>query len=229
MTTREEAQRLADALAEYGQRGDLIDQSAQLLRQWPEAPSQQPAPEVPSVDYPATIDALRAAARNLESQLAAKPEFETRADGKVVRVDRWEWGIRRIVALLWGNRRTFEVDEVVQAVRELVPHPQVDDESLCQAVESGYGAAQPARPDEFVCPHCFDEGAAPQAVPQPLTREQHIALCEAQQWAREQSYFDARPQIDDNQSRRVFGAAFKAGYEAGYETLTRGITAKGEQ
>lgn len=98
----------------------------------------------------------------------------------------------------------------------------------CEAAAPSQQPA-PARPDEFVCPHCFDEGAAPQAVPQPLTREQHIALCEAQQWAREQSYFDARPQIDDNQSRRVFGAAFKAGYEAGYETLTRGITAKGEQ
>lgn len=65
----------------------------------------------------------------------AVPEMETRADGKLVRVDRWEWGIRRIVALLWGNRKEFEIDEVVQAVKELVPYPHEDDESLCTAVE----------------------------------------------------------------------------------------------
>lgn len=78
----------------------------------------------------AEIDAELAAA-----PAPAVPEMETRADGKLVRVDRWEWGIRRIVALLWGNRKEFEIDEVVQAVKEIVPYPHEDDESLCTAVE----------------------------------------------------------------------------------------------
>lgn len=73
----------------------------------------------------------------------AVPEMETRADGKLVRVDRWEWGIRRIVALLWGNRKEFEIDEVVQSVKELVPYTHEDDESLCTAVER-LSAAPPA-------------------------------------------------------------------------------------
>jgi hypothetical protein len=63
-----------------------------------------------------------------------EPEFETRADGERVRVDRWQVGIRRIVALLWGNRREFEVDEVVEAVRGLISAPKDDDESLVRAV-----------------------------------------------------------------------------------------------
>ncbi len=63
-------------------------------------------------------------------------EFEVRADGKTVRRDRWEVAVRRIVALLWGNRREFEVDEVVEAVRALVPQPfnEGDDEGLVRAV-----------------------------------------------------------------------------------------------
>jgi len=38
-------------------------------------------------------------------------------------------------------------------------------------------AAQPARPNEFVCPYCFDQGPAP--VPVPLTDEQIIAVRKA--------------------------------------------------
>jgi hypothetical protein len=64
----------------------------------------------------------------------APAEFEVRDDGERVRVDRWEVGIRRIVALLWGNRHAFEVDEVVEAVRALVPAPNDDDEGLVRAV-----------------------------------------------------------------------------------------------
>ena len=53
-------------------------------------------------------------------RLKFEPEnWVRRADGKVVRVDRWEWGIRAIVSTLWGNRHDFEVDEVVQAVEAL--------------------------------------------------------------------------------------------------------------
>jgi hypothetical protein len=74
-------------------------------------------------------------------------EFETRADGKVVRRDRWEWAIRRIVALLWGNRQEFEMDEVVEAIRELVPSPaeEGDDEDLVHSVQQLLAPA-PAAP-----------------------------------------------------------------------------------
>jgi hypothetical protein len=62
-------------------------------------------------------------------------EFEVRADGARVRVDRWQWGVRRIAALLWGNRREFEIDEVVEAVRKLVPEPHNTAEGLCRAAQ----------------------------------------------------------------------------------------------
>lgn len=44
---------------------------------------------------------------------------EVREDGRVVRKDRWESGIRRIVTILFGNSYAFEVDEVVERVRAL--------------------------------------------------------------------------------------------------------------
>lgn len=64
---------------------------------------------------------------------------EVRKDGKTVRKDRWEIGIRRIVALLWGNRHEFEVDDVVDAVAKLVKEPfnDGDDEGLLRAVMKG--------------------------------------------------------------------------------------------
>lgn len=76
-------------------------------------------------------EALRAA---LEQPV--DDEYEVRADGMRVRKDRWQVGIRRIVALLWGNRKEFEIDEVVEAVRALVPQPfsDGDDEALVRAV-----------------------------------------------------------------------------------------------
>lgn len=67
---------------------------------------------------------------------AAEDSRETRADGARVRKDRWEIGIRRIVALLWGNRRQFEVDEVVEAVRGLVPCPHVEDEAPFRDIDA---------------------------------------------------------------------------------------------
>lgn len=85
----------------------------------------------------AYIDALEQAGQE-------KDEFETRADGKRVRKDRWQWGIRRIVALLWGNRHEFEVDEVVEAVRKLLPTPFAngEDEALVERAH-GIGITTP--------------------------------------------------------------------------------------
>jgi hypothetical protein len=48
-------------------------------------------------------------------------DYEFRDDGKVVRKDRWEQGVRKIhFALIEDGRVDFEIDEVVEAVRALV-------------------------------------------------------------------------------------------------------------
>jgi len=102
----------------------------------------------PVADIAAKVMALEVARYECRQGAAiaqpAEPEMETRKDGKRVRVDRWEWGIRRIVALLWGNRQAFEIDDVVEAVRALVPQPanDGDDEALAHAVQAQYGAVQ---------------------------------------------------------------------------------------
>jgi hypothetical protein len=84
------------------------------------------------------MQGLRAQFDALKRQ--AESEYEVRADGETVRKDRWEVGIRRIVALIWGNRHEFEVADVVDAVRVLVPAPNEDDEALVQSV---LGTARP--------------------------------------------------------------------------------------
>lgn len=48
-----------------------------------------------------------------------KPEdFEFRGDGKIVRKDRWEVGIRTIAGL-FGCSREFEIDDLVEKVERL--------------------------------------------------------------------------------------------------------------
>lgn len=50
----------------------------------------------------------------------AKPEeLEFRDDGKLVRKDRWETGIRNIASILGWTRKEYEIDEVVNEVRRL--------------------------------------------------------------------------------------------------------------
>lgn len=50
----------------------------------------------------------------------AKPEdYEWRADGKLVRKDRWEQGIQSIRFLVGIDAREFEIPEVVDRVRGL--------------------------------------------------------------------------------------------------------------
>jgi hypothetical protein len=61
-----------------------------------------------------------------EEEMQAEPriyrspgDYERRADGKVVRKDRWEWGVRNIASILVGARSEFEIDDIVAKVREL--------------------------------------------------------------------------------------------------------------
>lgn len=56
-------------------------------------------------------------------------DYEFRADGKVVRKDRWENAMHSIRISLGDRRREFEIEDVVRAVRALVdsiPKPDVD-------------------------------------------------------------------------------------------------------
>lgn len=49
-----------------------------------------------------------------------KPEdYEFRDDGKVVRKDRWEQGLRNVASIIGWSRREYEIPEVVEAVRGL--------------------------------------------------------------------------------------------------------------
>lgn len=59
-------------------------------------------------------------------------DYEFRDDGKIVRKDRWETGIRNIRSVLGDYRREFEISEIVEAIRALVatipaPEEDVDD------------------------------------------------------------------------------------------------------
>ena len=102
-------------------------------------------------------------------------EWEVRADGKRVRNDRWQIGIRRIVALLWGNRREFEIDEVVEAVRGLVPNPHAegDDEARVSAVLAA-PAQEPVRLQCTTCGTVYADGVPPQVpVQEPVAYVDH--------------------------------------------------------
>ena len=57
----------------------------------------------------------------------ANPEdYEFRPDGKIVRKDRWEQGIRSIVSILGLSRNEFEIEHVVERVRDLLDERQRD-------------------------------------------------------------------------------------------------------
>jgi len=55
-----------------------------------------------------------------EFREARVQDYEFRGDGEIVRKDRWEAGIRRIVSILGMNDRDFEIDDVVESVRALM-------------------------------------------------------------------------------------------------------------
>jgi hypothetical protein len=47
-------------------------------------------------------------------------DYEFRSDGKLVRKDRWETGLRSIAYYMgFSSREGFEIEEVVEAVRNL--------------------------------------------------------------------------------------------------------------
>lgn len=66
-------------------------------------------------------------------------DYEFRDDGKIVRKDRWETAICRIRGALGDNRREFEIEDVVMAVRALAAsvEPQGDDDEPYSLQEVG--------------------------------------------------------------------------------------------
>lgn len=64
-------------------------------------------------------------------------DYEFRADGKIVRKDRWEVGIHDIRAALGDRRREFEIQDIVMAVRAMVstiePQPEENADSPQEA------------------------------------------------------------------------------------------------
>lgn len=82
--------------------------------------------------------AFTEAEKQAEPRIYAHPEdYERREDGKVVRKDRWEWGLRNIVTALHGPRYSFEIDEVVESVRALAERAK-DPAEEAGAVISAY-------------------------------------------------------------------------------------------
>jgi hypothetical protein len=66
-------------------------------------------------------------------------DYEWRADGKLVRKDRWESGIHSIAEILGLNKREgFEIDDIVEAVRILCPELIEEDESTSHPLALSY-------------------------------------------------------------------------------------------
>ena len=67
--------------------------------------------------------------------LDANPDdYEFRADGAIVRKDRWETGFRRIVSSAGFSSRDFEIDDVVATVDERLNRKTLVDQSVINAV-----------------------------------------------------------------------------------------------
>lgn len=122
----------------------------------------------------------------------------------------------------WSEERAKLADTLRSALAAPLPEPCYCDRMgigvpgvSCGDCPRDYKPAPAApRPDEFTCPYCFDQGAAP-VVREPLTREQQTAIREAHCNTASDEYFGARPQVDDATKRRIYEAGFKEGWESG--------------
>jgi len=66
--------------------------------------------------------------RKKEFRDAKVEDYEFRDDGALVRKDRWMRGVQDIACILFGGR-SFEIAEVVERVRQLMP-PDYEGEDL---------------------------------------------------------------------------------------------------
>lgn len=78
-------------------------------------------------------------------------EYETRADGKLVRKDRFKIGFGNIVTILVGSRSEYEIDDIVEKVRAIAVAARADHET------GGHGVPGSA-PVWGPCPANCDDG-----------------------------------------------------------------------
>lgn len=81
-------------------------------------------------------------------------DYETRADGQLVRKDRWETGMRNIAGILTGPRAGFEIEEVVEKVRAIAQAARAD-------YESGGNGVPGSAPKWGPCPAQCSDGQVP--------------------------------------------------------------------
>ena len=85
-------------------------------------------------------------------------DYEFRSDGKLVRKDRWEMGIRKITSIL-RFRHDWEISEVLQAVEalEIAANPKyvcLNPECALQGRRSDFLSHESG----LVCPECSELG-----------------------------------------------------------------------
>lgn len=73
----------------------------------------------------------------------AKPEdYEWRDDGKLVRKDRWETGVRRIAGLLGLSGAAWEIDEIVAIVGDLIDGADTKRLDWLESEENGLSSVE---------------------------------------------------------------------------------------
>ncbi|UOA08590.1 hypothetical protein [Methylobacter sp. S3L5C] len=72
-----------------------------------------------------------------EFRNADPKDYEFRSDGKIVRKDRWEVGIHRVVGALGMDVREFEIDDVIYAVKTII-NRMPDNPCLCGCCKIGH-------------------------------------------------------------------------------------------
>ena len=103
----------------------------------------------------------------------ARPEdLEWRADGKIVRKDRWEQGIRSIAGI-FGTTQEFEIAEIVERVRYVYYLAQVPDPRLAlfikhlsavPGVEQRFAGHYPKGHFDLHCVYDFSAGFKGEAL-----------------------------------------------------------------
>jgi hypothetical protein len=113
-------------------------QAALAIATAPPAPAPEPVPATPETRGCEGCGNCRSTAQVPEKEqfetlpngsFVRSADYETRADGKRVRKDRWETGMRNIATILTGPRNEFEIDDLVEKVRVLAQSARADYES----------------------------------------------------------------------------------------------------
>jgi hypothetical protein len=110
---------------------------ATMLQQKADAPAPEPAEEMVT--------------RLPNGMIGLASDFETRADGQLVRKDRWRVGFGNIVTILVGSRSEFEIDDIVSKVRVIAEAARAD-------YETGGNGTPGSAPVWGPCPANCDEG-----------------------------------------------------------------------